>query len=60
MRAVIYLVTGVGLSVLLWPPQLACTLDPACLESATPSPVFPSRSANPELLQTALLRGTNR
>lgn len=60
MRAVIYLVCGIAFSVLLWPPRLACTLNPACLESATPAPVFPSRSANPELLQTALLRGTNR
>jgi len=60
MRAVIYLVTGVVLSVLLWPPQLACTLTPACPASAPPAPASPPRLADPELLQTALLRGTNR
>jgi hypothetical protein len=60
MRAVIYLVSGVVLSVLLWPPQLACTLNPACPASALPAAVIAPRVANPDLLQTALLRGTNR
>jgi len=60
MRAVIYLVSGVAFSVLLWPPRLACTLNPACPVHATPEPVAEIRSANPQLLDTALLRGTNR
>lgn len=60
MRAVIYLVSGVALCVLLWPSRLLCTLHPAC-----PAPVAPDVSpalltASPDLLGTALLRGTNR
>ncbi len=60
MRAVIYLVCGAALSAALWPPRLACTLTPACPAPATPAAAPATLSAGPELLSSALLRGTNR
>jgi hypothetical protein len=60
MRAVIYLVSGVACSVLLWPPQLLCTLNPACPAPVLPAAALAMPNANPDLLGTALLRGTNR
>ena len=60
MRAVIYLVSGVACSVLLWPPRLACTLNPVCPAPVTPAAALALPTASPELLHSALLRGTNR
>ncbi len=60
MRAVIYLVCGAALSAALWPPRLACTLNPACPAPATPAAASDTLIASPELLHSALLRGTNR
>ena len=60
MRALIYLVCGAALSAALWPPRLACTLNPACPVPPETAAASDTLIASPELLHSALLRGTNR